>query len=301
MINLLKVMLLGALALVSPIMAIGQSETLVATDHSLTIPESMEGRRSPIWSGGSLIVPQGPMGEENAFRAYDGGGRMVFNATFTVPEADHTYVRGFSRGADGILAICGLSSLNDGSSAPFLATISSDGGSQRLVRTAPYTPNVVVVAPDGTFWTVGRELDARLSEKSGVNLEAGVLRHFDKSGKLLSAFVPRSTISDTTTLASGQSFLVASSDRVGWIRFTPVGQASYMEVTADSATSTYPIPFPAGSQVLLEVNGLALTDEGEVFAALLFVDATPPNVKKTSVIGAQDDSPATVRFLTVRR
>lgn len=319
------------LQLVLPMVAIGQAPRLVLAGHSLTISEPMEGRRGAIWSGGSLVVPEGPLGEENAFRAYDGNGQVVFNSTFTAPGADHTYVRGFSRGPDGIVAVCGLA-MNEGSANPFLATISADGVSQQIVRTGPYVPNVVSVAPDGTFWTVGRELDADLSEKTGVNLEAGVLRHFDRSGNSLGAFVPRSSISDTTTLASGSSFLVTSHDRVGWLRFTPAGQATYVEIENGSQTSTYPMPIPPGSQVFLEVNGLAMTDDGGVFVAVMFVETTPPKEKKTNTVlmldrtkhewvsvaspdivhlygaaGSElavrmtDDSPAKVRFLSVRR
>lgn len=150
------VLQLVILALVFSVISLGQSATLVPTGRTLTIPEPMEGRRGAIWSGGSFVVPAGPLGEENSFRAYDRNGRVVFNSTFTVPEADHTYVRGFSRGADGSVALCGLAFRNDGRGAPFLATISADGVSQQIIRTGPYVPNVMSVAPDGTFCSSSR-------------------------------------------------------------------------------------------------------------------------------------------------
>jgi len=94
------------------------------------------------------------------------------------------------------------------------------------------------------------------------------------------------------------------------------------------------VPVPPGSQVYLEVNGLAMTGEGDVFIAVMFVDATPPTVKKTNTIlmldhakrewspvagasadvvhlygaagselavRANGDPPAKLRFLAVRR
>lgn len=317
----------------------GQSASLAASGESVTFPVSLEGKRSAAWGGDSLLVPVGALGEETDFQVYDVRGKLAANIPFSIPDADHTYVYDFARGVDGTLAICGLSFQRDGRGGPFLAIISSDGLSQHIVRTAPYAPNVVGVAPDGTLWTVGREVNERLSEKSGVNLDAAVLRHFDRSGKSLGAFVARSSIEDPTMVGTNNSYLAISSDRVGWLRSMVDGKGAYVEVSAQGGVASYPLPERPQAGAYVEINGLAMTDAGEVFTSVMFVDTAGREVRKSSAVfrldraarawfptavggvgvssdlvrlygvkkgtelavWARGDSPATVRFLAVQR
>jgi len=260
--------------LVVPRIAHGQPARLVPSGASLTIPNALEGKRVPVWSGNALVVAEGGLTEPNAFLAYDRSGKVVFNAAFSIPGSARTSVRGYARGADGTLALCGSSLASDGRSAPFFAWIPADGGSQEVVRTEPYTPNLITVAPDGTFWTVGRELNSRLSEKDSVNLNAGVLRHFDRSGKTLGAYLPRSGFENPVELGLINGYLAASADRVGWFHYMETtGEGAYVEISRHGELTVYPIPRLPNIKNALQVDGMALTDANDVFVSMRDVGA----------------------------
>jgi hypothetical protein len=227
-----------------------------------------------VWSAGALVVAEGPVSEPDTFIAYNKLGQTVFKAHFSIPEAAHTYIRGYSRAADGTLALCGASFEKDGHGGPFIAVISPDGRTQKVVHTAPYTPEAIILATDGTLWTVGRELNESRSEGRGVNLNAGVLRQFDHSGKPLASFVPRSSIADPSTLSAAKSVLAAAGARVGWLRFKEDGQGAYVEVTSGGKLTVYPPPALPAPDTAMMIQRVALTDAGDVFASAMFASTT---------------------------
>jgi hypothetical protein len=244
--------------------AIALQARLAAVGGSQTLSRAQAGMRIPVWSGGALVVAAGPATEPNAFLAYDRKGAVVFNAAFFIPGAAHTYVRGWARGADGTLALCGSSYASDGAGAPFIALISADTVSQHVIRTEPYSPNLVAVAADGTLWTVGYDL-IQHSEK-GTDKTAGVLRHFDRTGRLLGAFIPRSSFPTPVQLEPTSGYLAASADRVGWLHYQYDGDGGYVEIAADGQILEYGLPRLASSAVL-DVYGMAIAESGDAFVA----------------------------------
>jgi hypothetical protein len=197
--------------------------------------------------------------------AFDREGHKVFDTGFSIPGASDTRIRSFARGAEGTVALCGISYTSDGRSAPFIAWISADGNSQQVIRTEPYTANLIAVAPDGTLWTVGMEMNASGSETSGVDLGAGVMRHFDRNGKSLGTLVPRSSIQSFTQLSSTNGRLAAAADRVGWLHYDSGGQGAYVEASAGGTVAVYPLPQLPNLKTM-RVGGIAITDSGDVFA-----------------------------------
>jgi len=252
-----------ALAIAAPAAILAQPSALVASG-AVTVPFAFEGKRIPVWGGDAILVADGPLASPGNFLGFNHDGRQVFQAGFSIPGASNTAVDGFARGADGTLALCGRSYASDGRGAPFIAWIAADGNSQQVIRTAPYHARVIAVAPDGTLWTVGKELNADGSEKSGVNPEAGVVRHFDRSGKSLGAFIPRSSIPDPTHLTNQQSLLAASADRAGWLHYDHSNRGAYVEISPDGSITTYPIPQIQAKGMRL--GGIAFTASGDVFA-----------------------------------
>jgi hypothetical protein len=247
---------------------LAQPARLVSSAQRLTFPVSLEGKRVPNWSGNAFVVADGLAAEPGSFLAWDRSGALVFSAAFSIPGAAHTYVDGYTRGTDGTLALCGQSYAGDGRGAPFIAWISADGNSQHVIRTEPYTPYLIAMAADGTLWTVGRELNANRSERSGVNLSAGVLRHFDRSGKLLGDFLPRSSFTTSVELLVTSGYMAASADRVGWFHHDNNANGAYTEVEPDGTIANYPIPQLANRKGALQFDGFALTDSGNVFVSM---------------------------------
>ena len=58
------------------------------------------------------------------------------------------------------------------------------------------------LAPDGTAWAVGYELTSEGDEPTDAG-DKGVIRHFDRSGKQIGAFVKRSTLSSEIVVMWG--------------------------------------------------------------------------------------------------
>jgi hypothetical protein len=139
----------------------------------------------------------------------------------------------------------------------YLAIVSPGGLSEKLIRTEPYEPVSVIVAPDGTVWTRGVE---RGGEKSvPAKTDRGVLRHFDHSGTLLGEFIPQSLL-PPDALRGGLDRLACSASRVGWYVARPLAK-TYYEIHAGKLVS-YPALAIAPGESL---NGLAIMDNDRVY------------------------------------
>lgn len=233
---------------------------------AITLPTELEGKRWPVYGGGVMVVAEGPAGEPVGFTGYGQDGQVLFNLPFQIPEAARRNVYSFARGAEGTLAACGLAYAADGRYAPYLAWISADGTQQKVIRTAPYFPFLVAVAPDGTLWTVGRELNSDMGE-NGVNRDAGTLRHYDREGRLLESYLPRSGFKDPVVLGSN-GHLAVSRDRVGWLceNAERTEGSAYIEVSTQREVTRYPVPaIPASTSPVAMYSSMGMTLDGEVF------------------------------------
>lgn len=234
----------------------------------MTVPNAVD-QRVPVWGGNALLVAEGSITEPNSFVAYDRQGSVVFSAGFSVEGAAHANVYSFARGDDGTAGICGLAFDREGRRAPFVSWISADGSTQKMIRTEPYVPELIAVAPDGTLWTVGYELNVDLLESSGVDRNAGVLRHWDRTGKQLAAWIPRSSLSTFLYLNPRNGFLRVTKERVGWLRFLGAqNDGAYVEALGDGTIVEYPLPplpLLSGGRSAVAYGGLALTDAEDVY------------------------------------
>jgi hypothetical protein len=152
----------------------------------------------------------------------------------SIPGASFTFVQDFDVTPGRTVIAAGFAE-SDGRRAHFIAIIPQNGPT-RVIRTTPYWPFLLTVAPDGSIWTTGAE--ERYDESGhaiGTNPDAAVLRHFDPSGVLIGASETERT-APRSALSSG--FLVATSRGVAW--YGPKdGPAQYfMEWSSDSQTMT---------------------------------------------------------------
>ena len=103
-------------------------------------------------------------------------------------------VTGFARGHDGTIAACGAAADKEGRSASYVGWISADGKNVKVVRMDRtidrYIPFLVTVASDGTIWTAGAE-EIR---PGAVPPSTPMFRQFDRTGKMIRAFVPQSEL-----------------------------------------------------------------------------------------------------------
>ncbi len=133
------------------------ASSLVSTG-TFVVPYEMGGRPIPWWSNGALVmVDSSGVGAPSVF-AVDRQGRQVFAATLLIPDSLRTYPMDWTRGTDGTVAVCGTAWSSDGRDAPFIALFSPDGLAEQVIRTEPYHPYLVALAPDGTVWVEGFEM-----------------------------------------------------------------------------------------------------------------------------------------------
>lgn len=245
----------------------------------------------PVWSGGALNVIENNDTAAPRFLAFDRTGRQVSSAILRIPLATKISVNGFGRTAEGVMLICGQSWDDDGREAAFISWISPDGKTEQTVRTSPYTPYRLAVAPDGSVWTVGLEYVNRSEKDPSVNVNAGVIRHFDSSGKAIGAFLPRSLVPrGPDGIGLNGRFLAAARDRVGWI--SENGRA-YVEVSSDGAVKYYPGLARTSVQ---SPTGLALTEDGGTFLSTE-IPATATSPRSWRLYQLDHARPAWVRVV----
>jgi hypothetical protein len=122
-------------------------------------------------------------------------GSELSRTNFSIPNTSRLWVHGYDRDLSGNLVFCGEAYSSDGKLAPFIGVQSPQTGDVQLIRTYPYWPTLLAVAPDGTIWTIGGERtpDGK-PDGTDVNPNGDVVRHFDRSGKLIASAFPRKEV-----------------------------------------------------------------------------------------------------------
>jgi hypothetical protein len=220
----------------------------------------------PKWSNGAVIAIEGQTTLSPVVHVFDAEGNYVRSAPFSLDGANWLLVRGYSYGPDGSIALCGQAKDARGRVGHFLAILPPDPSAPaKVVRTFPYSPASLAIAPDGTIWTMGVEYDPAAGKRLGraVRPQATVIRHFDRQANQIGGFITEASVAPLDpprpTLNGGLSNLAASRDRVGWYQG---GGKSYFEITSDGTVHTYPsLALGPGE----DINGLAITENGAAF------------------------------------
>jgi hypothetical protein len=243
----------------------GRAETADALTlvGSTQLPHSFDNRTFTVWSGGGFLLVQDRFSSSPTIHILDRNGAETSTFTFSIPGAGriNLYDNSVARGLDGSLALIGTTYSNDSTGAMFVAWVSLDRREQTIIRTTPYFPEAVTVASDGTIWVAG-ELMKRKPEKPDYSQE--LIRHYDKTGKLLGAFLPWSTLEMNSAFSptpSVRSVLVSAKDRVGW--YSP-GANTYIEFSlAGSVINRFRTVHHDPSNLIT----VALCEDGSVFAS----------------------------------
>ncbi len=221
----------------------------------------------PLWTGNSLISIEGNLSGSPLVWVFDGEGRQLAQIQVKIPDANYVEVRGASHGTNQITAICGAANDSEGHRAGFLALASTNGRIESVVRTEPFSPTAVVIAPDGSIWMKGVEYLP--IERKPSKTRNGILRHFDQFGHLMASFLPQAEFT-LMELFGGIDQLVANSTRVGW--YNGAGATSYFEVAGDQV-ERYPAlqreaqeseKIPGTPKQHHQISGLAITEDNHV-------------------------------------
>jgi|GEM_PF-4147257 len=161
----------------------------------------------------------------------------------------------------GDFAVTGSMIDREGRFVSFLSVTAA--GKTALVRTNPYSAEMVTFAPDGSVWiTVTRGDEGGGDDPSRGGGDFPVLRHYSKSGELLGTALSRATLTGllpgSLTGDEGRTELVANKTMVGlligtsrrWITIGPDGRLSSTE-------------FVSTGRIM---GGVAFLDNGEVYS-----------------------------------
>jgi len=233
----------------------------LSLNHEAKIGYDFGGMRVPRWSGGALVNFVSNQTAAPTLLSFDDQGRQLQAIVFTIPDAEMIDLDDIARSPDGSLAVCGKAFDHSGPGAGFIAVTSPTGDQATTVRLYPYYPTGITFASDGTIWTLGLEIVNGTEKNPGVNPEDGVIRNFDRTGKLLRWYVPRSSISSPILVHNG--YIASSNGRVGWYT-GPVGGpgSEYYEIHSDGMVRKRPSIALSKSEY---VTGLALTDDGTTY------------------------------------
>ena len=158
--------------------------------------------------------------------------------TPSIPDSTHVFANDFDRASDGSIVFSGSSYSAEGQHVPFICWISADGKSSRVVRTAPYFPYGLSIAPDGSVWTSGFEMINGKTDAPGTDPTAGVIRHFTSSGTPIESL---GSLKNFRADRLTHGFLVANEDRIGWYGPGVDGSNQYVEITLPTHDiQTYP-------------------------------------------------------------
>ena len=245
--------------------SLAQAPVDLAVAGSTALPPRPGRQLVSVWSGGAYLMIDDSPSAAPVFTAIDRNGKQALRYVFTIPGANHIDVINgrFARGFDGSLALAGSAFTDDSRGSQFVAWVSPDGQRQTVIRTPGFSPFGVALASDGTIWVAGMEVQ----NAKEVNPNHNMIRRYDRAGKLLAAFVPRSSLAIDTDVFDPKwhpglrSSLVASRDRVGWYSILA---RTYMEFSLDGQVISH-VETIRHDQYTMQ--GLALCDDGGVFVS----------------------------------
>jgi len=197
-------------------------------------------------------------------------GDLVASSKLQFPEDSEYHISDFDLFRDGSIVAAALPSpFTDVS--PFLAFLSPDGKTKRIVRTGVYFPYHVVVADDGTVWTLGHEMIQGNSNDPALDPNAGILRQFSRSGSAMASALPQANFRSSreeSHILWGKLF--ALRDRLGW--YSAVGgESRYVEIPTDTIEQhVFPgLPKPASARFWDgHIDGVAATEGGDVMVSV---------------------------------
>ena len=183
---------------------------------------------TPRWAGAILIQARDLESRAPQLHLLDSAGHSEI-VSFSLPGSPLLQALKYSAGNDRSLILSGSATSDAQQAAAFIGLISPDRTRQMIKWTAPFVPEAVVIAADGTIWSVGTVCD----DEKRITIADNVVQRYSASGILLSSTpianlkVARETPGDATM----GSTLLASRDRVGW--FTRASQ--YIEFSLDGS------------------------------------------------------------------
>jgi hypothetical protein len=205
---------------------------------------------------------------------YDRSGRIAREVYVSFKDAYSTSIGDVAVSKSGQIVVAGGTESRAGAIANFIASIGGDGRMRQVIRTTPFLPVYICSSVEGNVWSYGIDRD---SEGRGVSSSLR-LREYSFGKGQLRAMLDTSTLNSSGwTLERGrypgEISLRCTSKKVGlfngrsseWIEF---------DLAANKLRAWRVAPLPSPRE--MQVTGLALTEDGQVFASLHDRSSNPP-------------------------
>lgn len=195
---------------------------------------------------------------------YDDTGKRVREGRISPRGAGDVRIRRAATTHEGGILAGGGAIIQGGSISGFIAKTDLAGNTVQSVATGTFHPEQLCEAPDGTVWSLGKAF----SNDGAPVPDTEVVRQYDFEKGLLHSFLPLTTVravlnSSEPWFSPFGSFLRCGKEKVSiYLEFTD----EYAEIDNSSfALTRWRLDQSAAQQ--RKANGLAVTDEGRVYAS----------------------------------
>jgi hypothetical protein len=222
----------------------------------------------PDWDRGYVIhyeiemnhSPDAPM-----IVMYDATGKRIRQGRIWPQGASSVSIRRTAASREGAILAAGAATMQDRSFQRYIVKTDLAGNTVQTLRTGSFGAEQMCEAPDGTIWTLGRDV------KDGeVQRESEVLRQYSFAKGLLHSYLPQVSVeavvpprSKTPWFVPFGSYVRCGKDKVSvYLEFTD----EYVEVD----TSTFELKRWKLDMTAVpheKASGLAVTEDGRVYAS----------------------------------
>ena len=223
----------------------------------------------PQFASGMLILPHRAGHSDPQFSLYSRDARLVGHVRVDIPEAGRTAVLGLAPLRNGF--VVSAMAISGSERVGVLCFLDAAGKLRKIVKTEPFTPDLITVAADGSIWTFGA-----VDHENDPTSTANVLYHFTETGELLRSALPRNLFGKEppTYLSTelGQPVLTSAGSRV--VLYSPHTRQLFELALDGRVLGSYVIPLP-NQQIRgktatdpMKMMGLALTESGAIYGDL---------------------------------
>lgn len=239
-------------------------------------PFRLPSTRVPKWTKGGLLTVQ--LEDPKVPLIWKHGHGGLASIPVSIPGADSILIYDFDQDAEGTVAVSG-SAVSGKTAAGFVAWISTDGARVDVIRTGGYRPAMVTIAPDGSIWTVGKEVSTEVSPPAIIPA-AGAIRRVERTRGVTGSYIPQSSVPNPLlTLSGSRNTLRASRDRIAWYSV----EGRYVEISFDGKVLTdiaLPVPPGEAEAATFELS-FALTEDGNAFLCVPYRSSTGADTTRT--------------------
>ena len=231
----------------------------------------------PDWDRGYMIhheIESYSSPDQPMVTMYDEAGKRVREGRIWPQGAGNVRIRRTAATHDGAILAGGGAIMQDGAISGYIVKTDLAGNTTQTALTGDFKPEQICEASDGTVWSLGKA-----SSPNGDPVpDTDIIRHYSFQKGLLHSFLPERTVqaivnSPEPWFVPFESFLRCGRERISvYLNFTD----EYVEIdTSSFVLSRWRLDEGVVQQG--KASGLAITDDGTVYASFSATGMTGPS------------------------